>query len=130
MDLFGFKRLVLVAGAALTLIIFLKSAGTLAALADVPSLVFLGWCLLPLGHLWIFGRDDDPAMTRLILAAAAAMVVVFGTWVYVDMTMVHLDPQSALAFVIVPLMQMAVVVPAVLAAWIVRRRRPEPLAAA
>jgi hypothetical protein len=121
-DLFTLKRRVLAAGAALTLFFFLKSAGTLAALIDLQSLLLLGWCLLPIGHLWKFGREDDPEIARLVLASASAMVVVFGTWVYVDMTVMHPDARSALAFLVVPLMQMAVVVPAILTAWILRRR--------
>jgi hypothetical protein len=122
MDLVGLKRLVLIAGAIATVTIFFKAAGTLAALLHFPTLVFLGLCLLPIGHLWIFGRDDDPAAARMVLAAAAAMVVVFGIWVYVDMMIIHVDPQSGLAFVVVPLMQMAIAVPAILIAWILRRR--------
>lgn len=122
MDLFGLKRLVLIAGAVATLALFLKSAGTLAALFDGPSLLWLGWCLLPIGHLWIFGRDDDPPSARLVLAAAAGMVVAFGTWVYVDMLVIRVDPKSTTAFVVVPLMQLGVVIPAILAAWILRRR--------
>ena len=127
MDLIGMKRLVLALGAAATLVIFLRAAGTVAALADFHSLLFLGWCLLPLGHLWIFGRDDDPPGARIVLLAAAAMAVLFGVWVYVDMMVVHLDPQSAIAFIIVPLMQLAMALPAILGAWILRRRaRPAP----
>jgi hypothetical protein len=122
MDLVWLKRSVLVVGAVATLAIFLRSAGTLAALLDFPTLVFLGWCLLPIGHLWIFGRDDDPLPTRMVLAAAAAMIVVFGLWVYVDRMLIHLDPKSASAFLVVPAMQLAVAIPAVLAGWILRRR--------
>ncbi|MBM3548183.1 MAG: hypothetical protein FJX54_14630 [Alphaproteobacteria bacterium] len=122
MGLIGLKRLVLVAGAAATLTLFLKSTGSLAALLHFPTLVFLAWCLLPLGHLWLFGRDDDPPPTRIVMAAAAVMVVAFGTWVYVDMLVLHLDPQSGLAFFVVPALQMAVVVPAILVAWFLRRR--------
>lgn len=126
-NLFGLKRRVLAAGAALTLFFFLKSAGTLAALIDLPSLFLLGWCLLPIGHLLTFGREDDPEITSLVLLCASAIVLVFGTWVYVDMTVIHLNADSTLAFLTVPLMQMAIVVPAILAAWILRlRAEPAP----
>ena len=122
MDLIGMKRLVLALGAFATLVIFLRAGGTLAALIDFHSLVFLGWCLLPLGHLWTFGRDDDPQSARIVLLAAAAMAVLFGVWVYVDVMVIHLDAQSGIAFIVVPLMQMAMVLPAILGAWILRRR--------
>lgn len=127
-NLFVLKRRVLAVGAMLTLFFFLKSAGTLAALVDLPSLLLLGWCLLPIGHLLTFGREDDREIVKLVLFCATAMVVVFGAWVYVDMTMIRSDAQGTLAFLIVPLMQMAVAIPAILAAWILRRRA-EPLAA-
>jgi hypothetical protein len=121
-DLYGLKRRVLAVGAALTLFFFLKSAGTLSALIHPPSLLILGWCLLPIGHLLTFGREDDREIVKLVLFCAAAMVVVFGIWVYVDMTMIRADAQGTTAFLIVPLMQMAVAIPAILAAWILRRR--------
>lgn len=120
-DLYGLKRRVLAVGAVLTLVFFLKSAGTLAALLDLPSLFLLGWCLLPIGHLLTFGREDDPEIVSLVLLCAAAMILVFGTWVYVEMTLIHLNAESTLAFLVVPLMQMAIV-PAILAAWILRQR--------
>lgn len=128
MDLFGLKRLVLAAGTLATAIIFLRHAGTMKALTDPQSLLLLGWCLLPYAHLWTFGRDDDPPISRLIMIGAAGMAAVFGTWVYVDMTVIHWEYHGALAFLIVPFMQMAVALPAILAAWIVRRRAPEPVA--
>lgn len=121
-NLFGLKRRVLAVGAVLTLFFFLKSAGTLAALVHPPSLLILGWCLLPIGHLLVFGREDDPEMASLVLVSASVMVLVFGTWVYIDMTMIRADAQGTLAFLVVPLMQMAVAMPAILAAWILRRR--------
>ncbi len=127
-NLFALKRRTLAVGAVLTLFFFLKSAGTLAALVHPPSLLILGWCLLPIGHLLTFGREDDREIVKLVLFCAAAMVVVFGTWVYVDMTMIRADAQGTMAFLIVPLMQMAVAIPAILAAWILRRRA-EPAAA-
>ena len=127
-NLFALKRRALAVGAVLTLFFFLKSAGTLAALVHPPSLLILGWCLLPIGHLLTFGREDDREIVKLVLFCAAAMVVVFGTWVYVDMTMIRADAQGTMAFLIVPLMQMAVAIPAILAAWILRRRA-EPAAA-
>jgi hypothetical protein len=124
MDLVWLKRTVLVVGAVTTLAIFVRSAGTLGALLDFPTLLFLGWCLLPIGHLWIFGRDDDPLPTRMVMVGAAAMVVVFGLWVYIDRMVIHLDPQSAGAFLVVPAMQLAMAIPAVLAGWVIRRRAP------
>lgn len=127
-DLYGLKRRVLAIGAVLTLVFFLKSAGTLVALVDLPSLFLLGWCLLPIGHLLTFGREDDPEIVSLVLLCAAAMILVFGTWVYVEMTLIHLNAESTLAFLVVPLMQMAIVVPAILAAWILRQRA-EPVPA-
>lgn len=128
-DLFGLKRRVLALGAVLTLAFFLKSAGTLAVLVDLPSLLLLGWCLLPIGHLMTFGRKEDPEVVSLVLFCASAMILVFGTWVYVEMTIVHMNADSNLAFLVVPLMQMAIVVPAIVAAWILRRRVDEPLPA-
>jgi len=127
-DLYGLKRRVLAVGAVLTLFFFLKSAGTLAALVDLPSLFLLGWCLLPIGHLLTFGREDDPEIVGLVLLCASAMVLVFGTWVYVEMTVIRLNAESTLAFLVVPLMQMAIVVPAILTAFVLRRRG-EPLPA-
>lgn len=127
-DLYNLKRRVLAVGAALTLFFFLTSAGTPAALVDLPSLFLLGWCLLPIGHLLAFGREDDPEIVSLVLLCASAMILVFGTWVYVEMTLIHLNAESTLAFLVVPLMQMAIAVPAVLAAWVLRRRA-DPLPA-
>lgn len=127
-DLYGLKRRVLAVGAVLTLFFFITSAGTLAALVDLPSLFLLGWCLLPIGHLLTFGREDDPEIVSLVLFCASAMVLVFGIWVYVEMTLIHVNIDSNLAFLVVPLMQMAIVVPAILAGWVLRRR-DEPLLA-
>jgi len=122
MDLFDLKRLVLAAGAAGTVSIFLKSAGTAAALLHAPDLLLLAWSLAPIGHLWAFGRADDPPTTRLILASVAVMAVAFGTWVYLDLVVVRADPQGAVAFLVVPVMQLGVILPAILAGWILRRR--------
>lgn len=121
MDLIGLKRAVLAVGAILTTVAFVIAAGSAAALIDPPSMVLLGLALLPIGHLWIFGRDDDPVATRLVLASAAAMIVVFGLWVYVDTTIMRRPGQGTPVFLLVPLLQMAVVLPALLAAWMLRR---------
>lgn len=122
MDLVDLKRVLLALGATATLAIFIRTAGTLAALGEPRTLLFLGWCLLPFAHLWAFGRDDDPAPTRLFLVAASAIVAVFGVWVYVDVLVLHTTAQSAIAFYIVPLMQLAVALPAIGAAWMLRRQ--------
>lgn len=122
MDFFGIKKVVLALGAVATVVIFFRQAGTLAALADLHTMGLLAWCLLPLAHLAVFGRENDLPAVRLLLLAAAAVAVVSGVWVYVDVLVVHLHANSPIAFLIVPLMQMAVALLAIAAGWQLRRR--------
>lgn len=129
MDFIGIKKVVLAIGAVATVVIFFRHAGTLAALIHPPTMLLLGWCLLPLAHLAAFGREDDLRTVRLLLLAAAAVTVVSGIWVYVDVLVVRLHASSPIAFLVVPLMQMAVVVPAIAAAWQLRRRGRSTVAA-
>ena len=122
MDFIGIRKVVLAIGAVATVVIFFRQAGTLAALIHPPTMLLLGWCLLPLAHLATFGREDDRRVVHLLLLAATAIAVVSGVWVYVDVLVLRVHASSPVAFIVVPLMQMAVVLLAIGAAWQLRRR--------
>ncbi len=122
MDFIGIKKVMLALGAVATVVIFFRQAGTMAALIHPPTMLLLGWCLLPMAHLGMFGREDDRRIVHLLLLAATAVAVVSGIWVYVDVLVLRVHASSPIAFMVVPLMQMAVVVLAIGAAWQIRRR--------
>ena len=122
MDYVGIKKVVLALGAVATVVVFFRAAGTLAALIHPPTMLLLGWCLLPLAHLATFGREDDLRLVHLLLLAATAIAVVSGIWVYVDVLVVRLHANSPIVFIVVPMMQMAVVLLAIGATWRLRRR--------
>ena len=122
MDFIGIRKVVLAIGAVATVVIFFRQAGTLAALIHPPTMLLLGWCLLPLAHLATFGREDDLRLVHLLLLAATAIAVVSGIWVYVDVLVVRLHANSPIVFIGVPMMQMAVVLLAIGATWRLRRR--------
>ena len=113
------KRLVLALGAVATAAILLDAGdGGL----DPGVLLFLAWCLLPLVVLWSFGRAGDVLSVRLLLLATAVLVAGGGVDLYVDAMIVHLDPQSALVFVVVPAAQLAAVAAATAVAGLLRWR--------
>jgi len=68
--------------------------------ADVPY-VAVFWLAAVLVH----GRS-----TAMLVLVAAFAVVMFGALVYFDAFFVHLDPQSALVFLFVPLYQLLAVI--------------------
>jgi hypothetical protein len=123
MTLLSAKRLVLALGIAAVMAIFGHfAAGDWAGLLNPTVLLWFGWCLLPLMLLWACGRRDDASAPVGLLLGLAVLAVAAGSWLYVDAMILNLDPQSAVAFAIVPGLQLMLIVPGLAVFWWLRRR--------
>jgi hypothetical protein len=125
--LIAITRVVLVLGAAAVAGAFAVSTGGYwPALLDPGSLLWFAWCLVPLGLVGGFGRGGDPPAAAWLLLVLAVLVSAGGAFVYLDAMVLHPDPQSAIAFAVVPFFQLALVLPGLGVAWALRRRRSPP----
>ena len=106
--------------------------GTLAALAwaggggdllDAAGLGFVAWALLPYVVLAVGLSRFWSARAGAAGLAGAAVVVLGAAALYADAIWLHPDAQGGLAFVTVPVVQLAVVLATVGLAWVLHRRR-------
>src|SRR5688572_613369 len=117
------KQVVLVLGMAAIVAIFaLFGGGNWLGLLHPEVLLWLGWCLLPLVLLLASGRRDDPRPASLLLLALAVIAVAAGTYLYVDAMVLNPEPQSPVAFAIVPMLQFMAILPGLAVFWWLRRR--------
>ncbi|HEX8298182.1 MAG TPA: hypothetical protein VF594_03405 [Rubricoccaceae bacterium] len=105
--------------------------GTLAALVwagdglDALSgagLGFAAWAILPYAALAVGLSHFASARARVAGLAGAAAIVLGAAALYADALWLHPDAQGALAFVFVPVVQLAVVLVTVGLAWVLNRR--------
>jgi FtsH-binding integral membrane protein len=114
------KQVVLALGmAAIAAIFALFGGGDWLGLLHPEVLLWLGWCLLPLVLLLASGRRDDPRPAAILMTVIA---VAAGTYLYVDALVLNPDPQSPVAFAIVPMLQFMLILPGLAAFWWLRRR--------
>jgi hypothetical protein len=123
MALFVAKQIVLTLGiVAVALIFALFGGGDWLGLLHPEVLLWLGWCLLPLVLLLACGRHDDPRPAAILLLALASVAVIAATFFYVDAMLLNPDPQSPVAFAIVPMLQLMLILPGLVLFWWLRRR--------
>jgi hypothetical protein len=91
------------------------------------SLLQLGvavWAILPMAVLWFANCHTARRGLALAVLIDSVCVVVFGCITYLDAFFVHLDAQSGLAVLFVPLYQLAGAIPCALVsgiAWLVQK---------
>ena len=86
----------------------------------VLALLFAAWVGAP--YLVLFHASLRPWIDSLgawLLLIASVAVGVFGTAIYYDAMFVHIDPQSGIAFLVIPAWQLA---GTGLIAWLLARR--------
>ncbi|HEX9952473.1 MAG TPA: hypothetical protein VGB53_11935 [Rubricoccaceae bacterium] len=105
--------------------------GTLAALVwagdglgtlSGAGLGFAAWALLPYAALAVGLSRFWSARARVAGLVGAGAVVLGAAALYADALWLHPDAQGALAFVFVPVVQLAVVLGTVGLAWVLHRR--------
>jgi hypothetical protein len=127
MKLFVAKQAVLVLGIGAVLLVFaLFGGGDWLGLLHPEVLLWVGWCLLPLVLLLAVGRRDDPRAAAMLSLAVALVAVAAGTFLYVDAMVLNPDPQSPVAFALVPILQLMLILPGLGAFWWLRRRAVRP----
>ena len=120
---------------ALTLVMGLGMVSHLALLLKdvkpggltVMALIFPAWVALPWALIWGCARlARGRRVASWGVAGLALLYLVLGTWAYADALYIHPDPQGALIFLFVPLLE---VLPALLlmaGLWLSRPRLPAP----
>ncbi|HEX8386962.1 MAG TPA: hypothetical protein VF576_12305 [Rubricoccaceae bacterium] len=91
-------------------------------LSDGAGVGFVLWALLPYAALALGLARFRSRRARAVGLAGALVVAACAVAVYVDTLFVHVDAQGALAFVFVPVLQLAVTLVVVGLAWAVEAR--------
>lgn len=110
-------------GALATLALLVASSGGAAAFLD-GGVRFAAWALAPYALLTVGLSRFWSRRARLAGLAGCAAVVAGAVAAYADALFVHPDPQSALAFVFVPVVQIVVALLTIGLAWALHRSRP------
>ena len=115
-------RGLLAAGALGTLAALVYAAGGMDAFR-AGALGFVLWALFPYGVLAVALPRFWSARARMAGLAGTAAIVVGALALYADALWLHPDAQGALAFVFVPVVQLAVAAGTPGLAWLLHRRR-------
>jgi len=85
--------------------------------------LFFAWSVSPLVMLTrLVRRHADHPLGAVLLCATAIASVAFGIWALINAFVIHLDPQSGLVFVFLPVWQWAAVgLAAGVSVWLGRR---------
>ncbi len=91
--------------------------------AKIAMLGFLAWALLPYAALYLAARRAKEGRWANFVALATVVITGLALAAFVFGFFVRPDPQSGLMFVVLPLYQLLVAVPLLIATFVVTRRR-------
>ncbi len=97
---------VLVVAVIITISIIVRAADW-ATLLLIPVLLgFSAWAMVPYLVLFFSARLPTSSKVSWVVFCATLVIVCMGVFIYIDAFFVHLDPQSGLVFIFVPLYQL------------------------
>jgi hypothetical protein len=71
---------------------------------------FLMWIALPFAAVYLIWKEAiDNVYTHILFLFTACIISVGGFWIVYDAFVLHLDPQSGLVFLVLPVLQLIVV---------------------
>ncbi len=97
---------VLILGVVITISIMVHAARGCGFLLSLVTLVFAAWAMIPYVVLFHSSRLQTSFKVSWFILLSALGIVGLGVYIYIDAFFIHIDPQSGLVFIFVPLYQL------------------------
>jgi hypothetical protein len=100
-------RLFLLTGIAATVWFMIQNGDTTSVTWYIIALPFLFWTITPYALVYIIGRNTENFLrNEIIIFITSFTITAGGIWMLYDAFVQHLDPQSGLVFLFLPVLQL------------------------